>query len=335
MKVVIPVGALHIGGGCRVLADVANALTAAGHDTEIIIPEGMPIEYPLRCKVTVVPSLSSEYIPYGDIVLPNFYTTFQSAYDAWPGQCVRLSLGFEPLWAPDPEYAVWTYQQGVPTLSISHWLDDQIYHCSQRRGYVVNLGIDRKVFHPARQKTKHRRKIVLYMARDPEAGYALKGYSDFLASMQILKARYHNKFTVYMICPERALPLPGIAHRVYRPKNDREIAKLYRRADVFVSTSWFEGFALPPLEAMACGTPVVTTDSGGIRDFCHHKVNSYITRPKDPTMIAHGIKKVLSNPNFARRIGHAATSSAKQFSSGRFNRRIVAMLEGIYQSRQA
>jgi glycosyltransferase involved in cell wall biosynthesis len=203
MKVVIPVGALHIGGGCRVLAEVANALAIAGHDPEVVIPEGMPIEYALHCKITTVPSLAKEYIPFGDIVLSNFYTTFQGPFEAWPNQCVRLSLGFEPLWVPNADYAISTYQHGVPTISISHWLDDQIFTYSHQRGYVVNLGIDRTVFHPKVQKTKCSRKIILYLARDTKAGYELKGYYDFVQAMRILKKHYSKKFMVYMICPER------------------------------------------------------------------------------------------------------------------------------------
>lgn len=333
MKVVIPVGALHIGGGCRVLAEVANALASAGHDTEVVIPEGMPIEYALHCKITKVPSLAKEYIPFGDIVLPNFYTTFQGPFAAWPKQCVRLSLGFEPLWVPDAEYAIWTYQQGVPTISISHWLDDQIFMHSHQRGSVVNLGIDRAVFHPKGQKMQRSRKIILYLARDPQAGYELKGYDDFVQAMKILKRHYSKKFAVYMICPERDLPLSGIPHRIFHPKTDRDIAKLYRTADVFVSTSWFEGFALPPLEAMACGTPVVTTDSGGIRDFCFHRQNAYIVQPKDARKIAHGIQKVLTNEKFAKTLGSTGVKSSKQFTSGRFARRMVTTLETIYYNR--
>jgi glycosyltransferase involved in cell wall biosynthesis len=136
-----------------------------------------------------------------------------------------------------------------------------------------------------------------------------------------------------MICPERDLPLTGIAHRIFHPKTDRDIADLYRSADVFVSTSWFEGFALPPLEAMACGTPVVTTDSGGIRDFCFHRQNAYITPPKNAARIAHGIKKVLMNDRFANRIRSAGVKSSKHSSSSRFGHRIVSTLEAIYRSR--
>lgn len=334
MRVVIPVQALHVGGGCRVLADTANALTDGGHDVQVVIPAWAPVEYELRCKVLRVGSLDATSIPNGDMILANYYTTFSPAYQVSPTNCVRLSLGFEPLWVADPHVAQWTYQQGVPTISISHWLENQIFAASGKRSRVVNLGVDRHVFHPKGEKRHHRRKIILYIARDPDAGYQLKGFSDFSTAMQELTKTYPGRFVVHLICPERELHLPGIAHKVFQPKTDRELAHLYRQADIFVSTSWFEGFALPPLEAMACGTPVVTTDSGGIRDFCRHQESAYITPPKDPSRLASAIKRVLTRDELKRRIIQGGLLSAQEHTQSRFARRIVRALEAIDQERK-
>lgn len=336
MKVVIPAGALHIGGGCKVLVELAHALTARGHDTEIVVPEGMPVDYEVNCRLTRVATLSKKTIPYGDIVLPNFYTTFQPSFEAWPKQCVRWSLGFEPYWVPNKDYAIWTYAQKVPTISISTWLDDQIYKHVGQRGFVVNLGVDPEIFYPAPKSMVHStnsQKVILYMARDPKAGYELKGYNDFVRSMELFQKWYHGDFIVYMICTERPLPLPGIPHRLFQPKNAWEIAELYRSADVFVSTSWFEGFAIPPLEAMACGTPVVTTDSGGVLDFCQHLDSAYLSEPKDPNSIALGMISVLSNRKLAHRLTLGGAKSAKRLTKSVFEEKMVEVLETIYRER--
>jgi len=44
-----------------------------------------------------------------------------------------------------------------------------------------------------------------------------------------------------------------------KPKNDKEIAFYMNKSHIFISTSWWEGFGLPPLEAMACGCAVILT----------------------------------------------------------------------------
>ncbi len=50
--------------------------------------------------------------------------------------------------------------------------------------------------------------------------------------------------------------------------DDEQVSELFNQATVFVQTSTHEGFALPPLEAMATGAAVVCTDAHGNRDFC-------------------------------------------------------------------
>ncbi|UUZ84309.1 hypothetical protein LJK88_11730 [Paenibacillus sp. P26] len=249
MKVVIPVGALHLGGGCKNLADVANGLFARGHDTEVLVPEGAPVVYDIHCRLTRIPSMDRSYIPYGDIVLANFYTTFQACYEAWPRQCVRFSQAYEPHWVPDRDFALWTYAQGVPIVSLSHWLDDQIFHDVGQRSFVLNPGVDPQIFYPSpapkRLDTGHR-KIILYLARDPDSGYELKGFYDFVKCMEIFDKTYSGKYIVYMVCPEKILSLPmGIPCRTFGAISEKEFAELYRAADVFVSSSWIEAYGFP------------------------------------------------------------------------------------------
>jgi glycosyltransferase involved in cell wall biosynthesis len=331
MKVVIPVADLHIGGGCKVLVEVAQALQSRGHEVEIVMPKGGRVHYPLPCPLKLIPSLSEEYIPYGDIVLPNFYTTFAPAYKAWPDQCVRLSLGFEPYWVRDKQQAHWTYRQGVPVISISRWLDDQIYKHAKVRTTVINPGIDPEIYFPAadQHRNSNRTKTILYIARDPAAGYELKGFNDFAASLHCLKKIWDGNFFVHMICPGGEVPLPGIPHRKFFPKSEKQMADLYRTADLFVSSSWFEAFSLPPLEAMACGTPVVTTNSGGVLDFCTHMVSSYVVRPKDPPSLAKGIMNVLSDENLETRLVKGGYQAASPLTKTQFMQRVGEILEEL------
>lgn len=334
MKVIIPVGDLHIGGGCKVLVEIANALQDSGHETEIVIPITGTVKYPIRGKMTVVPSLDKEYIPEGDLILTNFYTTCTGAYEAYPNRCVRLSLGFEPFWVPNQDLALWTYKRGVPTISISHWLDDQIASFTNHRTEVISLGVDPNTFYPLREKPlSGARKVVLYIARNPAAGYEMKGFYDFQQAMTHVYESYQGKVIVHLICPEGELALPGIPHRVFHPKTETEMADLYRMADVFVSTSWFEAFALPPLEAMACGTPVVTTNSGGLLDYCTHMENCYVTQPKKPTELAEGILTVLNDETLAARFSEAGPRTTAKFTKEKYLKEFVNMLEDINRDR--
>ena len=69
-----------------------------------------------------------------------------------------------------------------------------------------------------------------------------------------------------------------------------QLAELYSRASVFVFPSFYEGFGLPPLEAMACGVPVVSTRLEALGEAAR------IVDPGNPEDIAAGIKEVLYSP---------------------------------------
>lgn len=335
MKVVIPVGDLHIGGGCKVLVEIANALQDRGHETEIVMPQTGTVKYDVRCKLTLIPKLSKEFIPYGDIILPNFYTTVRPAVEAWPKQTVRLSLGFEPYWVPDKIEALNTYQYDIPIISISHWLDDQIFSHVNKRSEVINLGIDPKVFYPGTEPKiydRNKPKVILYIAREPE-GYQLKGFHDFAEAMEIVKKEYPWPFIVHMICPEGELALPGIPYKAFSSQDEKGMAEFYRSADLFVSSSWFEAFSLPPLEAMACGTPVVTTNSGGVLDFCKDLESAFITLPKNPQSLASGILSIMFSETLAKKLIAGGLQSARRFTKTHYLQSIIEALESIYEKR--
>jgi glycosyltransferase involved in cell wall biosynthesis len=76
--------------------------------------------------------------------------------------------------------------------------------------------------------------------------------------------------------------------------DDRTLASLYRLATVFAFPSLYEGFGLPPLEAMASGTPVVTSNVSSLPEVVGDA--AILVDPRDVTAIAHGIRRVLLDP---------------------------------------
>ncbi|MBE9464244.1 glycosyltransferase family 4 protein [Dyadobacter subterraneus] len=79
-------------------------------------------------------------------------------------------------------------------------------------------------------------------------------------------------------------------------KNRDELKYYYCAADFFISTPWYEPFGITPLEAMACGTPVIGANVGGIKYSVKHNHTGFLVPPHDPTALAEAIEKGLSDP---------------------------------------
>ena len=93
---------------------------------------------------------------------------------------------------------------------------------------------------------------------------------------------------------------------------EETLAVMYRLAGVFVFPSLYEGFGLPPLEAMASGTPVVTSNVSSLPEVAGDA--AVLVDPYDPDAIAAGIERVLTDERIRRELRRKGVARARQFS---------------------
>jgi glycosyltransferase involved in cell wall biosynthesis len=74
-----------------------------------------------------------------------------------------------------------------------------------------------------------------------------------------------------------------------------EMGRWYRSADVLVAAPWYEPFGLTPLEAMACGVPVVGTAVGGIKDTVVDGVTGDLVPARDPRALGTALQRLLDD----------------------------------------
>jgi D-inositol-3-phosphate glycosyltransferase len=100
----------------------------------------------------------------------------------------------------------------------------------------------------------------------------------------------------------------GIEDRVvFTGRRSREFLKLYySAADIFVTTPWYEPFGITPLEAMACGTPVVGADVGGIRYSVADGETGGLVPPNDPDALAARLADLYGDPARLKALGRNA-----------------------------
>lgn len=160
--------------------------------------------------------------------------------------------------------------------------------------------------------------------RDPVSGYTWKGGPDFLKAVTRLKDQV--KFDLTVTIPEGALFTSPVPCQVKTSTTDQELAQLYAEADLFVYTSYFEAFGLPPLEAMACGTAVVTTDCGGNRDYVRNGENCLLVPPSDIDQLSSSIYHLLTQDVERQRLASSGHLFAQAWSWQRTADQVEAFL---------
>jgi len=116
-------------------------------------------------------------------------------------------------------------------------------------------------------------------------------------------------------CRLRALAAElGVSGRlVLRGRIGRDaMPALLRSADVVACTPWYEPFGIVPLEAMACGIPVVATAVGGQIDSVVHGVTGLHVPPRDPVALSEALAELLADPARAAQFGRAGQERARQ-----------------------
>jgi glycosyltransferase involved in cell wall biosynthesis len=104
----------------------------------------------------------------------------------------------------------------------------------------------------------------------------------------------------------------GVSDRVLMPGKvvHDAMPALYRSVDAVVCTPWYEPFGLVPLEAMACGVPVVATAVGGMKETVEHGVTGTLVQEHDPSAVAAAVRPYLEDDRLREATGIAGRARA-------------------------
>jgi hypothetical protein len=107
-----------------------------------------------------------------------------------------------------------------------------------------------------------------------------------------------------------------------------QLPQCYGAADVFVTTPWYEPFGITPLEAMACGVPVIGSDVGGVKFSVADGVTGFLVPPRDPAALAARIAQLHANPVLAHAMGRAGMRRVRALFTWE---RVADALAEVYQ----
>jgi D-inositol-3-phosphate glycosyltransferase len=225
----------------------------------------------------------------------------------------------------------------------------QLYHADPARVAVVPAGFDPAEMLPLRQSTARK---LLGLAQDERVLLQLgrmvprKGVDNVIRGLARLKHEYGMHSRLLVVGGETDEPDPNASPELARliqiareervqdqvtftGRRERDRLKYYySAANIFISTPWYEPFGITPLEAMACGTPVIGSNVGGIKYTVLDGKTGFLVPPNDPGALANRLAQLFTEPGLIKRLSHQAVRHVKECFAWET---VVKQLEQVYE----
>jgi glycosyltransferase involved in cell wall biosynthesis len=359
MRITFLLASLWLSGGERIIIEIANRLSQNGHKVVFVLPHKT---YDPEMLQLVSPTIEIRHtqmagarhigvlngilltvelaaaVPPSDIILTTFTPTTPAGWISSrlqkKGWLVWLHQDFPEMFEARPLYK--KLSQIAPKwhdliLTVSHSLKEEI-ETYRPKAPVVVIGealsqdhIYRPISVEERLSHKSEKFTILYLGDHRPR----KGLADFLAASEIVY-KHHSSIELWLAIKDSGEINTTVPYRCINRPTNQELAKLFATCDLFVSSTWREGFGVPPLEAMACGAPVVMTDSGGGREYARNEENCLVVPPRAPEKLADAMIQVIEKPSLALKFRNNGPLTAARFNWDSVISRMEAALGSLH-----
>jgi glycosyltransferase involved in cell wall biosynthesis len=225
-------------------------------------------------------------------------------------------------------------------VTCSDWLGQRAKHSSlfkNTRVETIPNPIDIELFKPV-AKSEARTKLGL----DPSKNYILfaamrvsavgKGFAYFKEALDILKQQNLDNTELLIFGQSAGLESENLPFKInalgYLDSPDK-IALVYAAASLFAIPSLEENLPNTIMESLACGTPVVGFEVGGIPEMIDHQQNGYLATYKSSESLATGIQYVLQNTDYQQLCTNARQKIIENYSESVVAQRYVKLYESL------
>ena len=190
--------------------------------------------------------------------------------------------------------ALFTGVENLTIITPSHWLAGHVKN-SFLKEYpvqVIHNGIDLDAFHPGIASGEERNYAIpvgQYILGVANIWSARKGLVDFIRLRELLPPDI--QIALVGLSPRQQKGLPEGIKGIARTESIQELAALYCSAAVYVNPTYVDNFPTTNLEALACGTPVITYNTGGSPEAVDEKTGRVVEKG-DIKGLVHAINEV-------------------------------------------
>jgi len=330
VRITFAIPFVNLTGGIRTILDFADWLHEAGHHVTVVHPF-WPYRYhfgrrdqiavlrqnlrsgprvawrTVRCRLRRVPVIADAFLPRADLVIATSWPIVPDVARLGTSRGGKVHLVFHHESGTGPEDRIEsTYGLPFYRIAMSRMVSNAIeqqFGC--RIDDIVPAGIDPTVFFPDGSPD---RDTVFVLYHDQPR----KGAAEAIAALTLLRERRPG--VVVRMCG--AVPpkdLPSWISFTLNPA-DAILRKTYSSATVFLYPSLYEGFGLPPLEAMACGCPVVTTAVGAVPEFAEHRRTALVVQPGDIRGMADCLEEALLDGTLRATLSRGGRETARRYA---------------------
>lgn len=234
----------------------------------------------------------------------------------------------------------------VAFIGCSKWISDLASDSQLTKGQLVmNIpnAINTSVFHPISQKEARENQHLpqdklLLLFGSQRITDERKGFRFLAEACHIINKEnpeLAKKIGVVVLGSESEKVKSQIPFDLYAVdylSDENDIMQLYNSASLYVTTSLQDNLPNTIVEAMACGTPCVGFEVGGIPEMIDHQKNGYVAKYKDAADFAKGIQWCLNNQNYASLCEKAHEKAITTYSEDRIARRYTEIYNLMMQS---
>jgi glycosyltransferase involved in cell wall biosynthesis len=179
---------------------------------------------------------------------------------------------------------------------------------------VILDGVETDVFHPLDDVAREPNSV-LFVGNSEDRN---KGVAFLLRALRVLKSETPFHCTIVHRPGSKGVPrlvqelgLHGRVTLLEQLSTD-ELVRAYNSAQLLVSPSLYEGFGLPAAEAQACGTPVVATSAGALREIVEDGITGITVPAGEVEPLARAIRTLLEDPALCRQMGDAGARRIRE-----------------------